>query len=128
MKQTKKTKVKSVKILEMSTFYIGWCCNIAQKNIIKNKEKFLDEETWWKLWEDDISGKENIIMKNLDSESKIREKMFFQIKGVNLSMIYECYQYFIIFQTRNMSSNTYRIMGGWKTLRVLCVGLTYVTT
>ena len=51
-------------------------------------------------------------MKNLDSESKIREKMSFQIKGVNLSMIYECYQYFIIFQTRNMSSNTYRIMGG----------------
>ena len=36
-------------------------------------------------------------MKNLDSESKIREKMFFQIKEVNLSIIYEFYQYYYYF-------------------------------
>ena len=41
---TNKNKVKSVKILKMSTFCNGWCSNIALNNI-KNKENFTDEET-----------------------------------------------------------------------------------
>ena len=33
----------------------------------------------------------------------------------------------IIFRTRNMSGDTYRIMGGWS-IRVSCVELTYFTS
>ena len=39
-----KNKVKSLKILKMSLFCIGWCSNMSLKNI-KNKENFTDEET-----------------------------------------------------------------------------------
>ena len=41
----------------MSTFCNGWCSNIALNNIIKNKENFTDEETWWFIQEHEISGK-----------------------------------------------------------------------
>ena len=54
----------------MSTFWTGWCSNIAWNNIIKNKENFTDEETWWKVQEREISGKEKVHYKKFRIEFK----------------------------------------------------------
>ena len=62
---------------------------MALNNIIKNKENFADEETWWKIWEDEVSGKEKVHSEISDSKSKMREKILFQKKKVNLSMVDE---------------------------------------
>ena len=44
-KHTNKNKVKSVKILKISTFCIDWSSNIALNNIKKYKENSADKET-----------------------------------------------------------------------------------
>ena len=62
---------------------------MALNNIIKNIENFADEETWWKIWEDEVSGKEKVHSEISDSKSKMREKILFQKKKVNLSMVDE---------------------------------------
>ena len=62
---------------------------MALNNIIKNKENFADEETWWKIWEDEVSGKEKAHSEISESKSKMREKILFQKKKVNLSMVDE---------------------------------------
>ena len=51
LNKVNKSKLKSVKILKISTFCIGWS-NIALNSIIKNNENVADEETRWKILED----------------------------------------------------------------------------
>lgn len=44
----------------ITTFCIGWCIDIALNNIIKIKENFTDEATWWKNQEDEVSCNKNV--------------------------------------------------------------------
>ena len=60
----------------MRIFCNGRCRKIALSNIIKNKENFSDEETWWQIWGHEISGKEKVHSEKLRFEVKDKVEDF----------------------------------------------------
>ena len=62
-----------------------------------------------------FSAKRKYVLISLDSNSKMREKILFEKKKIDFSMVDDS-NIIIIFQIRNMSRDTCRIMGRWKNL------------
>ena len=73
----------------MRTFCNGWCRNIALNNIVKNKENFSDEETWWQIRGHEISGKEKIHSEKHRFEVKDKVEDSVLNEEADLSMVDE---------------------------------------
>ena len=69
--------------------------------------------------------KRNYILKSLDLKSKISQKIWFQMKKVDLSMVGESYYDYDYFSGNKLVQEL-QVYG--KTSRTLCVELTYFTT
>ena len=80
--------MKLVKILKFGTLCIGWCGNIALNNI-KTKKALLMEKLDERFEKIRFQVKGKYILKSLDSKSKKTEKILFEKKKVNLSMVTE---------------------------------------
>ena len=97
---------------------------IPQNNIIKNRGNFTDEETWWNIWEDEISCKEIAHSEKFRSDVKDEEEDFVSEKeskfvngGWDLSIL-------SFFRKVTCLEILIELRMDGKTFRVSCVALT----
>ena len=77
----------------MSTFCNGSCRNIALNNITETKKTSLMKKHNDRFENVRFQVKKKYILKSLDLKSKMRQKILFHMKIVDLSMVDESYQY-----------------------------------